>query len=666
LLVYKDSNGNPIANDGVSSEGLPVLEGEYKIYIAVPIGVNYYAITEADSGHVLTIIKVANDPIIYDRIPALTAEYDGLRHAATLMGVTNPDGVTVDYSIDNEQWYDYNDFVASYAPIDAGTYTIHYRLSKTDWPTGRDAYTVTITPQLEELTAVPTALGEPEQNSVEFNRIPAPASGRATQYGASLSASTPPNAWFDTTKVEGLQSGTEYYLWARSTPDANYADNATVNPTPIKTQEQPNTGGGGGGGGGTIIERGGGKSDNSYTHTFLGGDGKNVVIPYTLSKDGSVATLVTDDDLNALLIKNTSGDRLSISPTAREEDAEISGVTIPSPLVQLLAENHLGVSVQLVKSKVTLSSKAMVSAERQSGETGLTISVTLQSSGTAPLAVYSITISSGGKVIDSPGGGSIVVKLPAALSGIDGERDLTAYWQSGSNPSERLITVYDSKTDSIAFMTKHLSDFAISFDSWTNPFSDASESDWFYNALKFANRFGLVNGVSPTSFEPNGTMTRAMFTALLYRYAAPDMPTINGDSFSDVPESAWYGEAVAWASEIGIVSGIGEGKFGPGDPITREQAAVLLQRYAEVTPNSAAPKGSFTDAGAISDWAAEGVGWCYDFGIVSGYPDAELRPRNSLTRAEGMAMFSRFVSVSLTEPIFGREGGYGAARAPPL
>jgi hypothetical protein len=664
LLVYKDSNGNPIANDGVSSEGLPVLEGEYKIYIAVPIGVNYYAITEADSGHVLTIIKVANDPITYDRIPALTAEYDGLRHAATLMGVTNPTDVTVDYSIDNEQWYSYDDFYADHAPINAGTYTIHYRLSKTDYPTGRDAYTVTITPKVEPLTGVPTASGPADTSSVELNPIPASESGRATQYGASRSADTQPNAWFDTTTVDGLQSGTEYYLWARSTPDDNYANNATVNPTPVTTQEQPS--GGGGGGGGTIIERGGGKSDNSYTHTFLGGDGKNVVIPYTLSKDGSIATLVTDDNLNDLLIKNTSGDRLSISPTAREEDAEISGVTIPSPLIKLLADNHLGVSVQLVKSKVTLSSKAMVSAERQSGDTGLTISVTLQSSGTAPLAVYSITISSDGKVIDSLGGGSIVVKLPAALSGDRRGADVTAYWQSGSNPSERLITVYDSKTDSIAFMTKHLSDFAISFDSWTNPFSDASESDWFYSSLKFANRYGLVNGISATSFEPNGTMTRAMFTALLYRYAAPDMTTITGDSFSDVPESAWYGEAVAWASEIGIVTGIGEGKFGPGDPITREQAAVLLQRYAAVTPNSAAPKGSFTDAGAISDWATDGVGWCYNLGIVSGYPDAELRPRNSLTRAEGMAMFSRFVSVSLTEPIFGREGAYGAARAPPL
>ena len=116
-----------------------------------------------------------------------------------------------------------------------------------------------------------------------------------------------------------------------------------------------------------------------------------------------------------------------------------------------------------------------------------------------------------------------------------------------------------------------------------NPFTDVSESDWFFGDVKFVYQNGLMNGTSSTTFSPDGTTSRGMIVTILWRMAgSPDMKDeILGYPFQDVDANAYYATAVYWARLNGIADGYGDNTFGPDKPITREQMAVMLYRYAQ-------------------------------------------------------------------------------------
>lgn len=110
-------------------------------------------------------------------------------------------------------------------------------------------------------------------------------------------------------------------------------------------------------------------------------------------------------------------------------------------------------------------------------------------------------------------------------------------------------------------------------------FSDVPANAWYAEAVEYVRDNGLMSGTSSTTFSPNGTMTRAMLATTLYREAGS--PSVSGtDAFTDTQDGAWYGDAVLWASQEGVVSGYGNGLFGTNDPVSREQIATILWRYA--------------------------------------------------------------------------------------
>ena len=110
-------------------------------------------------------------------------------------------------------------------------------------------------------------------------------------------------------------------------------------------------------------------------------------------------------------------------------------------------------------------------------------------------------------------------------------------------------------------------------------FSDVSADAWYADAVAYVRDNGLMSGTSAAAFDPDGTMTRAMLAQTLYRAAGS--PAVSGsDSFTDTAEGAWYADAVLWASRQGVISGYGSGLFGTDDPVTREQIAAILWRYA--------------------------------------------------------------------------------------
>ena len=168
-----------------------------------------------------------------------------------------------------------------------------------------------------------------------------------------------------------------------------------------------------------------------------------------------------------------------------------------------------------------------------------------------------------------------------------------------------------------------------------NPFIDIFESDRYYEAVAFVYENGLFKGVSAREFAPDTTMTRAMFVTVLGRLANVNADMYNTVSFDDVEAGSWYAPYVQWACDAGIVNGYGDGKFGVNDPVTVEQAAVLLARFAAYsgiqTVNYTALSG-FNDAATVSDWAVAPMQFVVGNGIYTGAANA-LEPQSPAKRS---------------------------------
>ena len=176
------------------------------------------------------------------------------------------------------------------------------------------------------------------------------------------------------------------------------------------------------------------------------------------------------------------------------------------------------------------------------------------------------------------------------------------------------------------------------------PFIDVHEGDWFYENVGYVYENGLMNGVSETLFEPNGTVTRGMIVTILHRLEGE--PESDYDMlFTDVAEQQWYTGAVRWAAGEGIVTGVSATEFAPDDPITREQFAAILWRYAQskgYDVSASADLTGFLDYGQISEYALPALQWAVGAGVMSGRGDGILAPQGTATRAEAAAMLMRF------------------------
>ena len=175
------------------------------------------------------------------------------------------------------------------------------------------------------------------------------------------------------------------------------------------------------------------------------------------------------------------------------------------------------------------------------------------------------------------------------------------------------------------------------------PFTDVAEGDWFYESVRYVSGGGLMNGTSGDRFSPSLDTSRGMLATILWRQAgAPE--TRGTTPFQDVAPGAYYAEAVAWGVERGILQGYDNGCFGPDDPITREQLAALLYRFARVQGLDAAAVGDLSGfADQPSEWAAEAVRWAVGAKILSGRDGGVLDPRGRASRAETAAMLTRFL-----------------------
>ena len=184
-------------------------------------------------------------------------------------------------------------------------------------------------------------------------------------------------------------------------------------------------------------------------------------------------------------------------------------------------------------------------------------------------------------------------------------------------------------------------------DPWVNPFRDVTESDWFYDDVRFANQNGLFNGVEKDLFAPEEPMTRGMLVTVLWRLDGETAPK-TATTFTDVDANAYYADAVAWAAESGVVNGIGGGRFDPEGNVTREQIAAILFRYASLKGVDTAARANLTafpDAEKTSAYARDALSWAVAAELVKGTKEGStiyLDPQGSATRAQVAAILSRY------------------------
>jgi hypothetical protein len=175
----------------------------------------------------------------------------------------------------------------------------------------------------------------------------------------------------------------------------------------------------------------------------------------------------------------------------------------------------------------------------------------------------------------------------------------------------------------------------------TEKFTDVADNFWGKSAVEYVSLKGYFNGVTPETFSPDGTMTRAMLVTVLSRIAGESADASKA-TYTDINKNAWYAPGVEWAEKAGIVAK--GGKFRPDENATREELADMLYKFAKYNNRKIDLNGAteFKDAGKVNAAYADGIMFCTKYGIIGGYEDGTIRPQNSATRAEVATMIRRF------------------------
>ena len=366
----------------------------------------------------------------------------------------------------------------------------------------------------------------------------------------------------------------------------------------------------GGSGGGSASSSTGNKTqtttnpDGSTTTTVTKPDG--TVTETTRHPDGSKEVVETaKDDTKTTTRTDTAGNQTQV--VERADGSSATTVTRKDGSGSTTARSAGG----RLESKVTLSEKAV-----QSGETAVLpmpeLPVTTARDD-APTVTVSLSSSDSVRVeipVADVTPGTVAVRVKA-----DGTEEVlpnTVTTQNGV-----AVTLSDGDTVKIVDNAK--------------AFSDVPASHWSADAVAFASSRELFSGTGDGQFSPDTSLSRGMLAQVLYNLEG--RPAAAGASFSDVPLSAWYAQAASWAMETGIFSGYGSGNFGPEDPITREQLAVVLYRYAG-SPEVTGDLSAFSDGESASPYARAALAWAVENGIFQGNGGGVLDPQGSATRAQ--------------------------------
>ena len=373
-----------------------------------------------------------------------------------------------------------------------------------------------------------------------------------------------------------------------------------------------------------------------------------------------------------------------------DSSANFVETTIPTSSVkEIVKAGNTLLTVVTPVGNITFEQNALSAILETAAGRDITISVgkadkaklsATQQHAVADRPVFELRLTSGAQVITDFNGGTVSVSLPYTLASEEQVEKICIYYL---NESGQLIQVEDAKYDEnsglVKFTTDHFSYYIIGYETG-NRFTDVKSGHWYYENIMYLAGRKIINGKTETTFSPNDSITRAEFTQILYGVALAEegVPgtavtveavAVDGiksaNPFSDVKESDWYANAVKWAYESGVITGMenhdGTLSFMPNLNISRQDMAVMIKNYTEkvekkeisvaafVSDSGAAA--DFADASEIAVYAKEAVTLMQKGGIINGISQKNgsgetitvYSPRAVATRAEAGTMIARLL-----------------------
>ncbi len=389
--------------------------------------------------------------------------------------------------------------------------------------------------------------------------------------------------------------------------------------------------------------------DNDKTILLEGSNAQVRLLPVTGSSAATTQAYVQGDTATVFLtsrqLRAATGAQSGVAVTVDATDPAVGTVVLAGRSIANACDaGAAALQVKFRSGTVTLEARALAALDLHKDVavslTGASLTAAQQralgsQAATATLASASVTVD--GAAASYPAGS---VRAAVAVNAAD---DLTAWSLADDGSISAVGGAYDAGQQTYAFDVVNGVTAIASF-----PFTDVVAGTWYYGAAAYAYNNGLFAGMTPTTFAPNATMTRAMLVSVLWRLAGEPAPKAP-NTFVDVPDGAWYTDAVTWAAENGVVSGVGGSRFDPSGFVTREQTAEILYNYAHskgYDVSARADLTAFPDAGSVSGWAEKALSWANAAGLINGtVRDGQtiLDPQGSASRAQVAMILMNYV-----------------------
>ncbi len=397
--------------------------------------------------------------------------------------------------------------------------------------------------------------------------------------------------------------------------------------------------------------------------------------PQPVSETINVTTNVTDktatiSDSNIdAVIESDNADTVTLDVSNLSQN--VQEIVVPSEMVSKIAEavaddnkQISSLEIKLPAGTIQLDAAAVAAVAEQAGDSDLSIVLenisesdlnTAQQSAISDMdvqAVYDAYIVSGDKRVSDFDGGSAVITVAYTLKSGQNPGGITAWYVAEDGTRVRVPAKYDGKN--VDMTVGHFSNYVIVYDEALaavypmTQFSDLDTEAWYRDGVLYVLDKGLMSGYGDGKFGPADNTSRAMLVQVLWNLAGKPTGGYAMD-YSDVDGNAWYADAVRWATTLGIAGGYGGGKFGPTDNLTREQLATILYRYAKDQGKGFTGMWAFpldySDAANVSDYAYEALCWMTMNGIIQGNPGGTLDPQGLATRAQLATVLMRFADA---------------------
>lgn len=390
--------------------------------------------------------------------------------------------------------------------------------------------------------------------------------------------------------------------------------------------------------------------DNDKTILLEGSNAQVRLLPVTGSSAATTQAYVQGDTATVFLtsrqLRAATGAQSGVAVTVDATDPAVGTVVLAGRSIANACDaGAAALQVKFRSGTVTLDARALAALDLHrdvavSLASGASLNAAQQralgsQAAAATLANASVLVD--GAAASCPAGS---VRAAVAVNATD---DLTAWSLADDGSISAVSGAYDAGQQTYAFDVVNGVTAIARF-----PFTDVVAGTWYYGAAAYAYNNGLFAGMTPTTFAPNATMTRAMLVSVLWRLAGAPAPKAP-NTFVDVPDGAWYTDAVTWAAENGVVSGIGGSRFDPSGFVTREQTAEILYNYAHskgYDVSARADLTAFPDAASVSGWAEEALSWANAAGLINGtVRDGQtiLDPQGSASRAQVAMILMNYV-----------------------